>query len=36
MSETVEKISNIERKVKGLVSIAPFQNEISQIKEILL
>ena len=30
MSETVEKISNIERKVKGLVSIAPFQNEISQ------
>ena len=30
MSETIEKISSIERKVKGLVSISPLQGEISQ------
>ena len=30
MSETIEKLSNIERKVKGLVTIAPLQSEISQ------
>jgi trigger factor len=30
MSEAIEKISSIERKVKGLVSISPLQGEISQ------
>jgi len=30
MSEAIEKISSIERKVKGLVSILPLQGEISQ------
>ena len=30
MSEVIEKISSIERKVKGLVSILPLQGEISQ------
>ncbi|MAS00437.1 MAG: trigger factor [Nitrosomonadales bacterium] len=30
MSETIEKLGSIERKVKGLVNIAPFQSEISQ------
>jgi len=30
MTEAIEKISNIERKVKGLVSISPLQEEIAQ------
>ncbi len=30
MSETIEKLGSIERKVKGLVNISPFQSEISQ------
>jgi len=30
MAEAIEKISSIERKVKGLVSISPLQEQISQ------
>ena len=30
MAEAIEKISSIERKVKGLVSISPLQGQISQ------
>jgi len=30
MTEAIEKISSIERKVKGLVSISPLQGQISQ------
>jgi trigger factor len=30
MSEAIEKINSIERKVKGLVNIAPLQGEISE------
>ena len=30
MTEAIEKISSIERKVKGLVSISPLQEEIAQ------
>jgi len=30
MAEAIEKISSIERKVKGLVSISPLQDQISQ------
>lgn len=30
MSEVIEKISSIERKVKGLVAVSPLQAEISQ------